>query len=321
MLGELLSAFFTTPIDVVALKFPELSPAIFTLDFGFLGGGKFPIRWYALGYIAGILGAYYYTASLIARPQLFGGEAPFSKIQLEDIITWITVGIIVGGRLGYVFFYMLPNEGLGIFANPLRIINPMDGGMAFHGGFLGVCTALIFMARNKKLNLFQLADIGGMTAPIGIMFVRLANFTNAELFGRHTDGSMGMVFPEKNIPGMVPPSYNWDTSKWEYLGTEMPRHPSQLYEAFLEGLLPLLVTSILVWKFGALKRKGLIAGIFILMYATGRTIVENFREPDAFVDWLPAWLTMGQLLSAGMFILGGWFIWNVLRQKPLHQVD
>lgn len=303
------------------LPFPEISPALFTIDFGFLGLGKFPIRWYALAYILGIYLGYRYAVSLVKRPHLFGGESPATKNDVDDIITWVTIGIIVGGRLGYVLFYMIPYQWELVADNPLRIFNTLDGGMSFHGGILGVAIALLVMARMKKLNLLSLGDIAGVVAPIGILFGRLANFINAELYGRHTEGPLGVVFPEGRVPGMTPPSYNWDTKEWVYTNAEMARHPSQLYEAFLEGLLPLVVLSILIWKFGALKRKGLVAGLFLLMYGIGRSIVENFRLPDSFASDLPLGLTMGMILSTPMWLGGIWLVWNALKPKPLHQPD
>ncbi|MCL4139135.1 UNVERIFIED_CONTAM: hypothetical protein GTU68_031070 [Idotea baltica] len=291
------------------IPFPEVSPAIFTIDFGFIGLGKFPIRWYALAYILGIYLGYRYAVALATRPRLYGGTAPATKDDIDEIITWVTVGIIVGGRMGYVLFYMIPYQWPSIAENPLRIFNTLDGGMSFHGGILGVAISLIVMARVRKLNLLQLGDIAGVVAPIGIMFGRLANFTNAELYGRHTDSPLGVVFPEAQIP------------EWVYSGLEMARHPSQLYEAFLEGLLPLVVLSILIWKFGAMKRKGLVAGLFLLMYGIGRSIVENFRLPDSFASDLPMGLTMGMILSTPMWIGGVWLVWNALKSKPLHQAD
>ena len=189
--------------------------------------------------------------------------------------------------------------------------------MAFHGGILGVTIALILFARRRKVSLLSIGDIAGVVAPIGIGLVRLANFVNAELYGRHTDAPIGMVFPEGYVRGSTPPAYNWDTGEWAYTDFETARHPSQLYESVLEGWLPLIVGSILIWRFGALKRPGLIAGLFLLIYATGRTIVENFRLPDSFVEGLPDWITMGQLLSIPMWIGGAWLVWNALKTKPV----
>jgi phosphatidylglycerol:prolipoprotein diacylglycerol transferase len=187
--------------------------------------------------------------------------------------------------------------------------------MAFHGGILGVALVLWFFAAKRGVALLSVGDIAGVTAPIGIGLVRIANFTNAELYGRPTEGPMGMVFPQGYVPGSTPPAYDWDAGKWVYAGDELARHPSQLYESVLEGWIPLIVLSILIWKFGALKRPGLIAGLFLIMYGVGRSIAENFREPDAFVSGLPEWLTMGIILSVPMWLGGAWLIWNALKRQ------
>ena len=175
--------------------------------------------------------------------------------------------------------------------------------------------AIVTFAMRHKLRLLTLGDIAGVVAPIGIGLVRIANFINGELYGRHTASSWGMVFPEGIVPGSTPSAYNWDTGKWVYTGLETARFPSQLYESALEGWLPLIVLSVLIWRFGAMKRPGLVAGLFLLMYAAGRTIVENFRMPDSFVHGLPEWLTMGQLLSIPMWLGGLWLVWNALKPK------
>ena len=308
-------SFAAMVMPAAALTFPDVSPAIFSIDLGFLGLGEFHLRWYALGYMAGIGLAWWYASAMLKRPALFGGTAPLTKDQLDDIMFWIIVGIILGGRFGYVLFYMVPYQFDVIANDPLTIFKIWDGGMAFHGGILGVTIALCLFAYIKKVSLYSIGDIAGVVAPIGIGLVRLANFVNAELYGRHTDAPVGMVFPEGYVPGSTPPAYNWATGEWVYSGLEMARHPSQLYESALEGWVPLIVLSILIWRFGALKRPGLIAGLFLLMYATARTLIENFRMPDSFVEGLPDWITMGQLLSIPMWIGGIWLVWNALK-KP-----
>lgn len=313
---ELLAAL-TIFMGEAALKFPEWSPALFSLDFSFIGLGTFHLRWYALGYIAGIGLAWWYGTQLLKRPDLFGGNAPLTKDGLDDLMFWIIIGIILGGRFGYVLFYMVPYQMDVLAADPLAILRIWDGGMAFHGGILGVAVVLWWFAAKRGVNLFSVGDIAGVTAPIGIGLVRIANFTNAELYGRPTEASVGMVFPEGYVPGSTPPAYNWETGDWIYRGDELARHPSQLYESVLEGWLPLLVLSILIWKFGALKRPGLVAGLFLLFYGFGRSIAENFREPDAFVSGLPEWLTMGMILSVPMWLGGAWLVWNALRKPPV----
>lgn len=187
--------------------------------------------------------------------------------------------------------------------------------MSFHGGMIGVALAVIVLARQRGVRLLSIADIGGATAGFGIFLVRIANFINAELYGRTTDSAWGMVFPEGRVPGSTPGAYNWQTGDWVYNGTELPRYPSQLYEAVLEGLIPVVVTLVLVWQFKALRRPGLVAGVFLLLYGVGRSIAERFREPDAFVQGLPEWLTMGQILSMPMWAGGLWLIWNAYKSS------
>ena len=312
-----LLAALTVMLGETSLKFPDWSPALVSIDLDFIGLGMFHLRWYALGYIAGIGLAWWYASMLLKRPQLFGGTAPLDRNGLDDLMFWIIIGIILGGRLGYILFYMVPYQMDVLAADPLAILRIWDGGMAFHGGILGVAVVLWWFAAKRGVNLLSVGDIAGVTAPIGIGLVRIANFTNAELYGRPTESSIGMVFPEGYVPGSTPPAYNWETGDWIYRGDELARHPSPLYESVLEGWLPLLVLSVLIWRFGALKRPGLVAGLFLLMYGIGRSIAENFREPDAFVDGLPEWLTMGIILSAPMWIGGAWLVWNALKHRKI----
>lgn len=312
---DLIAALGVYLHQMAALKFPEWSPALITIDFGFIGLGEFPLRWYALGYIGGIAGAWWYGSLLLKRPALWAGEPPLSREALDDLIFWIIIGIILGGRLGYVLFYMVPYQMDQLTENPLSVLAIWQGGMAFHGGIIGVAIVLWWFAAKRGINLLSVGDIAGVTAPIGIGLVRIANFTNAELYGRHTDGPMGMVFPEGQVAGSTPPAYDWANKAWVYTQQEMPRHPSQLYESVLEGWLPLAVLSILVWKFGAFKRPGLVAGLFLIMYGVGRSVAENFREPDSFVRGLPEWLTMGMILSTPMWLGGAWLIWNALKRQ------
>lgn len=301
-------------LAVATMSFPEFSPALFEIDLGFLGFGKFPIRWYALAYIVGLLVGWRYALALAKRPALWGGVSPADKDDVDDLLFYATLGVILGGRIGYILFYQLPFNWAYTMDHPLSLLKIWEGGMSFHGGALGVTIAILLVARQRKLNLLSIGDIAASVIGIGLFIGRCANFINAELYGRHTDSSWGMVFPEGNAGG-TPPAYDWAAGHWVYNGQEMPRYPSQLYEAFLEGLLPLAIISVLVWRFRALTRPGLMTGLFLILYGVGRSIAENFREPDSFVAGLPLDLTMGQLLSAPMWLAGAWLIWNALK-KP-----
>lgn len=299
-----------------ALAFPEFSPAILTIPELF-GIGPFPIRWYALAYITGILLGWWYVQQMIKQPALFGGESPATRDDVDDYIFWIMLGIILGGRIGYILFY---TNGAWI-TDPLSILKVWEGGMSFHGGFIGVCLAILFISRKrgKMDKLPSISDMAAIVAPIGILFGRLANFTNAELYGRHTTSKWGVLFPEGNAFEGTPPAYKWSTGEWIYSGMEQPRHASQLYEAGLEGLLPLIVLSIGAYKFGWLKRPWLCTGLFIFIYGVGRSIVENFRMPDEHIGFLfgTDWLTQGMILSALMPLIGAGLIYYALSRPAI----
>ncbi|MEM6534322.1 MAG: prolipoprotein diacylglyceryl transferase [Pseudomonadota bacterium] len=313
---EMLASLIQIAAQNAAMSFPEFSPALVEIDLGFLGLGTFPLRWYALGYIAGLLVAWRYALVLVNRPPLWGAPSPANKDDIDDLLFYATLGVILGGRFGYILFYQLPYQWDRTMADPASLLRIWEGGMSFHGGLIGVCLAVWLVARQRNVPLLKIGDIAGVVSGFGIFFVRVANFLNAELFGRHTDSSWGMVFPE-GYAGGTPAAYDWDAGQWVYTGLEMPRYPSQLYEAVLEGAIPALILSILVWRFKALTRPGLVAGLFLIMYGIGRTIAEQFREPDAFVAGLPDWLTMGQILSAPMWIGGAYLVWRALKQPPV----
>ena len=300
-----------------AMSFPEISPAIFQIDLGFIGLGKFPVRWYALAYIAGLLIGWRYALALCKRPALWGGNSPATRDDIDDLLFYATLGVILGGRIGYILFYQLPNDWDRTMQQPLSLLKIWEGGMSFHGGLIGVAIAIWLVARQRKVQLLSIGDIAGVVTPIGLFLGRCANFVNAELFGRPVpEGSTwGMIFPEGRVPGSTPSAYNWNTGEWVYQGTEVARYPSQLYEAVLEGLVPAIILSILAWRFKALQRPGLIAGLFLLLYAFGRTVSEQYREPDSFVTFLPDWITMGQILSLPMWVGGAILIWFALK-KP-----
>jgi len=309
-------------IAFAALAFPEFSPYVFTIPelnlFG-LEIGPLPLRWYAVSYIIGLLAGFAYINRIIQQPQLYGGPPPVTQDDTDDVFVWVLLGMILGGRIGYVLFYQLPFEPERVAADPLSLIRIWDGGLSFHGGFIGVCLVIFLVARGRKVPLLNFADLGAMLAPIPILTVRiLGNFMNAELYGRHTDSGLGMIFPEGVSPNASGPPAAWDPVEkaWVYLGSEMPRHPSQIYEGILEGLVPLIVLGVLAWRYKILAKPGLATGLFFIMYGIGRTIAENFRQPDAHIDFLFGGVTMGMLLSLPMWIGGAWFVWNALRTKP-----
>lgn len=260
---------------MTGFTYPEISPIIFQI-------GPFALRWYSMAYLLGILFAWWLAAKRIQKYQI-----PLTSSNLEDVVFYITLGIILGGRLGYVLAY-----GNGQFwNNPWEIFAVWHGGMSFHGGIVGVIIASYIAARKIKFPFLRLTDLAAPLVPVGIFLGRLANFINDELWGRLTDVAWAVRFPR---------------------GGYLPRHPSQLYEACLEGIL-LFAALNLMWRSKwCRERKGFISGAFLLGYALCRTIVEQFREPDAQLGFLWCGLTMGQLLSIPAF-LGG--IYLLIRAK------
>jgi phosphatidylglycerol---prolipoprotein diacylglyceryl transferase len=252
--------------------------------------GPFAIRWYALAYIAGILLGWLYARAIIRNEKLWGGPAPMTATDCDDFIVWVTLGVILGGRLGYVLFYN-PDY---FAAHPLEALQLWKGGMSFHGGFTGCIAAVVLFARSRGIPVLSLGDITCAVGPIGVLLGRLANFINGELWGRPADVPWAMVFPT---------------------GGPVPRHPSQLYEAALEGLLLFVVLGLLV-RSGALKRPGLIIGAFAIGYALTRSFSELFREPDAQLGFLWGGLTMGMLLSLPLLLFGIVLVVLALRQPP-----
>ena len=250
-----------------------LDPIIFKV-------GGFALRWYSLAYLAGILIGWWYLLKLIDRP-----GAPMARRHADDMVFYATLGIILGGRLGYVLFYK-PAE---YFAQPLEIFKLWDGGMSFHGGVIGTSLGIFYLARKNGLNWLRIHDYVACCVPFGLFFGRLANFVNHELWGRETDVPWGVIFPG---------------------GGPFPRHPSQLYEAGLEGILLFLILWFLFWRTDARYYPGRLVGTFLLGYGVSRFIVEFWREPDLhLVEFaLATGLHMGQWLSVPMILGGAWLI-------------
>ena len=279
------------------IPFPDISPEIFSIS---LFGMEFALRWYALAYIVGIVLGWRLVVMAVRRGHLWrGGEAPLTPRDVEDLLTWVILGVILGGRLGFVLFYQ-PGYYL---QNPADILKVWQGGMAFHGGLLGVIVACFAFSRMRGVPFLSLADVLCMATPAGLLLGRIANFINAELWGRPTDLPWGVVFPTaaaQDCPNVAGPC---------------ARHPSQLYEAGLEGLVLGAVLLWLVWRQRALWMPGLVSGVFFIGYGLSRFLVEFFRQADAqfitpdnpmgYVVQAGEWgLSMGQLLSLPMVVFG-----------------
>jgi phosphatidylglycerol---prolipoprotein diacylglyceryl transferase len=264
------------------IPFPDFNPVLISI-------GPFAIRWYALAYIFGILLGWAYGRAIIRNEGNWGGPAPLTLIDFDDFILWVTLGIILGGRLGYVLVYN-PWEYI---KHPVEIFQIWNGGMSFHGGFLGCVVAVMTFAILRKIPILSLGDIVCAVAPIGLLLGRLANFVNGELWGRYAEVPWAMIFPRAD---------------------PIPRHPSQLYEAGLEGLVLLIVLGVMV-RAGALRRRGLILGTFAAGYAVVRSFCELFREPDKQLGFLWGGATMGMLLSIPLFIAGVMLIAFALRRR------
>ncbi|HEU4519680.1 MAG TPA: prolipoprotein diacylglyceryl transferase [Microvirga sp.] len=267
-------------MPLFAFPFPAIDPIAIAV-------GPVAIRWYALAYVAGLLGGWFYARRLAARTELWTPLPQPSAADIDDLIVWVALGVVLGGRLGYVLFYNLD----AYLARPAEILAVWHGGMSFHGGFLGAVLAIVGLARSRGLNPLALLDMAAVVTPIGLFFGRIANFINGELWGRVApDFPYAVVFP--------------------YAGP-LPRHPSQLYEAFAEGLVLFVVLAVAVRRVG-FHRPGLIGGLFVFGYAVARIVCEFFREPDpqlgflfgSSVEALGGGVTMGMLLSVPMAIVG-----------------
>ena len=256
---------------MLTLTYPAIDPVLIEI-------GPFAVRWYALSYIVGILLAWRYMAWLAKRSPI-----GMTKEHVDDFVVWATLGVVFGGRLGYVLFYK-PGYYL---QNPLEALALWQGGMSFHGGVLGVLFAVWLFSRKRGYPWIGVCDLVVCSVPIGLCLGRIANFINGELYGRVTDSALGMVFPR---------------------GGPLPRHPSQLYEAALEGVVLFAVLLFLAVRPGNFERRGFLSGVFLSGYAVARTVAELFRQPDAHLGYLAAGTTMGQWLSLPLLLLGLWLI-------------
>jgi len=269
------------------------------------------IRWYALAYIAGLIFGWWAAARMTRETRLwknptFAGKPPITADQIGDLVVWATFGVILGGRLGWILFYGIalcavspqtamchmpdgPNLPLGFLYHPMHLISIWEGGMSFHGGLAGVVAAIWLFCRQNKLQLFAVGDMIAVVAPVGLFFGRIANFINGELWGKPTDMPWAMIFPHAD---------------------GQPRHPSQLYEAFLEGLVLFAILQIALRVYKANERPALLTGLFFAGYGLFRFLVEFLREPDGpFIGWF----SMGMALSVPLWFAAGYFLWTALK--------
>ena len=342
------------------MQFPNIDPSALTIPgFELFGAdlGPFHLRWYALAYIVGLVLGWRWMVWLIRRDKLWSpGKPPLSVPQVDDFLFWATLGVILGGRLGYVLFYK-PDM---IWTNPAEILQIWQGGMSFHGGLIGVAAAAWWFTRQQHVNeeqyaklaakhtvekapagkereytrfgedkwilkteaeaarvkaktdtidLLRLGDLAAAAAPIGLFFGRIANFINGELWGRHTDGPFGMVFCNETLMRL--------SGGYCPAGTD-PRHPSQLYEAALEGVVLFAIINFATLKYDSLRRPGMNVGVFLVAYGFFRALLEIVREPDAHMpEGLRGLITMGMLLSIPMILAGAWLINRALKQPKL----
>ncbi len=270
-------------MEFLVIPYPVIDPVAIEI-------GPLAIRWYGLAYMAGILLGWLYARRLVSQPNLWNGKPPMTVSQADDFLLWITLGIVLGGRLGFVLFY----EPSYFWANPAEIPAVWNGGMAFHGGLLGVVIAVYLFSRSKSINPLSLGDIASAATPFGLFFGRIANFINAEVVGRVSDVPWAMVFPGAG---------------------DSPRHPSQLYEGALEGIVLFTILCIATYRYKALTRPGMVFGLFLCFYGLFRSFVEFFREPHAGHPLDIGIFTPGIVYSIPMVLIGLWLIWRA-RQKP-----
>ena len=305
------------------MPYPNIDPVWFSI-------GPLPVRWYALAYLAGIVLGAWYVARLLRTPRLWAAEGapPIGKGALDDFTTWVVLGVIAGGRLGFLVFYrpelfVAPvADWPEVFGVPIwPPLAVWTGGMSFHGGLISVAVATVLFARRRGAAPLGIGDLLACAAPIGLFFGRMANFINAELAGRPTDAPWGVKFPEY---------YDDELDRWVYAGGRTQAealasdavpalHPSQLYEAALEGLVLFIVIRIAITRFGVLRRPGVATGLFLLGYGLSRFLVEFFREPDTYAATL-GFLTRGMMLSLPMAVLGGMLIWRARRRTATEAI-
>ena len=270
---------FPFQMSFLTLPYPQFDPVALHL-------GSISVRWYGLAYAAGLLIGWLYLRRMIATPRIWGGPPPLSREHLDSLLLWVTAGVVIGGRLIGILLY----DPMDYIKNPFEIIAVWHGGMAFHGGLLGVILAILLFSRTHLLTALQVGDLVAASVPIGLFFGRVANFINGELWGRTSNVPWAMVFPD---PSAGP----------------LPRHPSQLYEAVLEGIVLGIVLWWLIWRQGRLQQQGFVTGAFLVGYGLARVTAEAFREGDSTWFFQSGVVTAGMLYSVPMVLIGTLLIW------------
>ena len=274
-------------LPALLIPYPQIDPVLIEI-------GPFALRWYALAYVAGILLGWWYAVRLVRSERLWRawGGPPATPPQIDDFILWATLGIILGGRLGYIFFYGLVYEP-ALYADPMQWVKIWEGGMSFHGGMIGVIVAVVAFARAKGIDMVRFGDVVASVVPIGLFTGRIANFINGELWGKVTDVPWAMVFPT---------------------GGPMPRHPSQLYEALLEGLVLFVILRLMATRLRAFDRPGAIVAAFLFFYGLFRIVGEIYRDSNQLIAG--GAFSMGQALSAAMWLGAAFFAWWAFAHRP-----
>ncbi len=279
------------PMFLMALPFPSIDPVA-------IGIGPVEIRWYGLAYLGGLIAGWLYMRALARNADIWGGRSPVTPAQIDDFLIWATLGTIVGGRLGFVLFY----EPSYFLEHPEQIFAVWGGGMAFHGGLLGVGLATYIFARRSGIPVFSLMDIAAAATPFGLFFGRIANFINGEIYGRLSDVPWAVEFPARVL---------------EAGHAVGPRHPTQIYEAILEGIVLFIVLLYLTHRRGALLRPGIVVGAFLMIYGAARIFAEIFKEWDYGQFFTTAYFSEGMIYSLPMIALGLHFVMRAQRQPSL----
>ncbi len=278
----------------MAIAFPNIDPVAISIPIPYVG--SIPIRWYGLAYLAGLVLGWLYMRGLLRNERLWAGKPPMQPMQTDDFLLWATLGTVIGGRLGFILFY----EPSIFIANPLKVFAVAEGGMAFHGGLLGVGIAIYLFARINRIPMLSLMDLTAAAVPFGLFFGRIANFINGEIYGRLSDVAWAVDFPVRVLLNEDKP----------FSG---PRHPTQIYEAFMEGILMFALLRFLTHHRGALRRPGLTTGAFLIAYGVFRSIAEYFKEWDKLQFFTTAYFSEGMVYSLPMIALGA-YLW--MRSRP-----